>query len=166
MGFMQFMTAQKYCGASFSAYSSKVSCYCKYCNKTSDFYTFPVKIKFNRPLFCNTLKNPSNATAEGECKLNSITIYLIYKYYLLEMINLSFYSEKCYSINNPKDVHDAYMGDAIDAGLIDYSFEEQEVSTWYDYIEDTKNLIGPESYKQCRATAQKYALVCAYKSCE
>lgn len=58
------------------------------------------------------------------------------------------------------------MSDAIDAVLIDYSFEEQVVSTWYVYIEDTKNLIGYESYKQFRAIAHKYALACAYKSYE
>ncbi|MFM2264588.1 MAG: hypothetical protein RLZ77_3 [Bacteroidota bacterium] len=158
--------AQNYCGASFEAYSVKIIAHCKYCNMSSRYTIIPKKIKFNRPLVCETLNDPTNASSEGKCKFNSIVLHINFKYYLNLMQMLAFYSEKCESINNPKNKHESYIDDPVDVGLQDYSFEESEVSNYYEAIEYTKSTIGSETYDQCRAQAATYALGCIRESCD
>lgn len=158
--------AQEYCGANYTAYSVKMRAYCRYCNKSSESAIFPRKIKFSSTLVCSTLNNPADTSSEGNCKLNSIMLHLSNIYYLYLMNTLAFYSEKCLGEDNPKNVHDAYIGQPEDYGLKDYSFEESEVSTWYDLIESSKSIIGYDRYNQCRAQAATYSITCIKNSCE
>jgi len=158
------VNAQEHCNVYFNAYSKKIGAYCKYCNESKTFI-IPSKIKFNRTLVCESFQNVSNASSEGKCKVSAIISYLAFLYYTSWYKGNAFYSEKCYSSNNPKETHAAYQGDAEDVGLKEYSFDDLEAQAGMDSIEETRSYIDYGSFQEGRSVSAKYAIGVLKNSC-
>jgi hypothetical protein len=156
--------AQEHCTGNFEAYSRKIVAYCKYCNESKTFI-IPSKIKFNKTLVCESLQNIDNASSEGKCKAVAIVNYLTFLYYTLFYKGNAFYSEKCYNSNNPKETHAAYLGEAEDVGLKQYSFDDLEAQAGMDSIEETRSYIDYGSFQEGRSESAKYAIGVLKNSC-